>query len=681
MIGRKSKIPIIHVNDGITKIKFLNKQKSENHLGDGIQKPVSNTIKVINNIYGLFCCMFGVVLTTLEPFKACGMCGGHVKIAIEGFLTYMYFISIFWFLFMFIDISIAKRSNKISIKNHNGMNRRLSVFIKSKESLFSEKLLEKNSLLENKNAVNLINNYDQQNLGVHSGASKNGFIEQIVQDDFNNESNGDVSKYFKYTYDYDNGTGELYMRVGTGLLSLCTMIDTGLNLIKLTESYRQGSKLVYSCMPAFTISVISEIGAWIFTFIQCFFIFKHANIVINKGKNIASFGLCHLVCTNFCVTLRNIVQETVHEIHTHEIYRFKHSNSTKAVSNLNLSKNFNYMITKVFPIGCNDVKKLDPYTSKGVQATYEKIAPYLFPCIIEFSLLCLTVFYIMWENLDKHEKCSTQMTVQEIGTETRKISVQSTVEKMSNLVPKSFRKQENRRMSVAERLHVNHFVVDCNKSATGLFFGLFFLLLTIISLIVYFIYKHENELLAAQISETTELILIVISMGVTIAAFLKLRNFGYLQNIEINMSYNQTLLIVALIGIYLFSIFSIIAIFAKGINTFTDTLSLIIHILSIIEGTIQCAFLLDGLRRCAVDLKTKKEKPARSLITLLLMTNLCLWLSETFSVKKYDMNTTQLDYYNVIFWSIATSIATPLAIFFRFHSSVCLSDVWKTLYQ
>ena len=65
---------------------------------------------------------------------------------------------------------------------------------------------------------------------------------------------------------------------------------------------------------------------------------------------------------------------------------------------------------------------------------------------------------------------------------------------------------------------------------------------------MYFIYKHENDNLAAQICEITELILIVISGAVVIIAFLKLKRFGYIDE-KLTTNYNQTLLMIALIGV------------------------------------------------------------------------------------------------------------------------------------
>ena len=39
-----------------------------------------------------------------------------------------------------------------------------------------------------------------------------------------------------------------------------------------------------------------------------------------------------------------------------------------------------------------------------------------------------------------------------------------------------------------------------------------------------------------------------------------------------------------------------------------------------------------------------------------------------------------IDHFGVIKWSIINAFSSPLAIFYRFHSSVCLSDIWYGLY-
>ncbi len=129
----------------------------------------------------------------------------------------------------------------------------------------------------------------------------------------------------------------------------------------------------------------------------------------------------------------------------------------------------------------------------------------------------------------------------------------------------------------------------------------------------------------------------------------------------------------------MFDVYSIVAILGSGVSS--RKLSLCIQIMSLVEATFQSYLIVNALKMYTKDLAVKRNKPGRSLLALLLLVDVSLWLLETFSVKKYDMNQTQLDYYDIVFWSIVSSISSPLAIFFRFHASVCLSDIWKTLYD
>ena len=99
-----------------------------------------------------------------------------------------------------------------------------------------------------------------------------------------------------------------------------------------------------------------------------------------------------------------------------------------------------------------------------------------------------------------------------------------------------------------------------------------------------------------------------------------------------------------------------------------------------IETTLQVYLVLDGLKRRVIREKDRITKPGRELFTFLIIINLCLWISDTFVFKRFDVNQYQLKYFSVLAWSIINTISSPLAIFFRFHVSVCLSDCWKTIY-
>ena len=222
-----------------------------------------------------------------------------------------------------------------------------------------------------------------------------------------------------------------------------------------------------------------------------------------------------------------------------------------------------------------------------------------------------------------------------------------------------------------EKRYANQFVIDCGKSTTGLFFGILTVLITLISLITYFIYRGASKERATQLSEATELILVILSLITNIVTILKLKMVKFDHKISYSMGYNETLVLIGLAGVYLFSFYTIIAELENGLTTHIEKLSFSIQVTTLVESTIQAIFIINGCKMFTRDSHIRKSKPGRSFVTLLILINVSLWMSDTFSVKKYDMNTIQLDYYNVVFWSIASSISSPLAIFYRFHASVC----------
>lgn len=41
----------------------------------------------------------------------------------------------------------------------------------------------------------------------------------------------------------------------------------------------------------------------------------------------------------------------------------------------------------------------------------------------------------------------------------------------------------------------------------------------------------------------------------------------------------------------------------------------------------------------------------------------------------------QLEFFGEWSWTIITHVSMPLAIFYRFHSTICLFEIWKTTYK
>ena len=113
----------------------------------------------------------------------------------------------------------------------------------------------------------LLTNNNFVHKGNHSKIAEN-FSQMIY-------SHHDLSN-FHFTYDYENGTGELYMRCGVAMFSICAMIDRCLSLIQMAEIFVNKRDALQECYITFSVSMLAKLSSFLFIFLQTFFIFKYA---------------------------------------------------------------------------------------------------------------------------------------------------------------------------------------------------------------------------------------------------------------------------------------------------------------------------------------------------------------------------------------------------------------------
>jgi hypothetical protein len=94
-------------------------------------------------------------------------------------------------------------------------------------------------------------------------------------------------------------------------------------------------------------------------------------------------------------------------------------------------------------------------------------SPFLFPCTIEYSLICAAILYVMWKNI-----CRTSPTQGAGGSRIGRAGVPP---------------------QTAYKRHPHHYSVDCARAHKGLFVGILVLVLTIISLILFFVLISRPE--------------------------------------------------------------------------------------------------------------------------------------------------------------------------------------------
>ena len=95
---------------------------------------------------------------------------------------------------------------------------------------------------------------------------------------------------------------------------------------------------------------------------------------------------------------------------------------------------------------------------------------------------------------------------------------------------------------------------------------------------------------------------------------------------------------------------------------------------------LQTPFLMDSLRRCSNTPEARQAKPGREYVTVLLFCNLATWLLQTLE-NQASQDTLCVHFYGNFTWTLLKHATTPLCLFYRFHSSVCLADIWKSAYE
>jgi len=178
----------------------------------------------------------------------------------------------------------------------------------------------------------------------------------------------------------------------------------------------------------------------IFTFGQMYFIFLNSRMAVSSVRLGAQFGLMHMIGTNMCVWLNVIIQETRHEIlhfynpdnQTFIVNYNRHVPSGHDKSMLpsdhaeagqhdlatpllqNLSSGLETLMTSGLEtvLGSGDLHR-ERRGLRGPHSIYEcrrtdimgslvqNASSFLFPCTIEYSLICAAILYVMWKSIGK----------------------------------------------------------------------------------------------------------------------------------------------------------------------------------------------------------------------------------------------------------------------------------------
>ncbi|KAK4887195.1 hypothetical protein RN001_003466 [Aquatica leii] len=444
----------------------------------------------------------------------------------------------------------------------------------------------------------------------------------------NNESHSHPERY-----------GSLYLRLGAIAFGIGSMVYSGLEFGRYFE-LRNNQDCLSNVLQA-----VTPATRMVLTLVQIQFIFLNSkDIELNRHKIVARFGLMHMIATNLCEWLCVLVEETRHEI----IHLSEHSNGTF----------FDHV----------------KYCQNGylMGSVVKTASTFLFPCTIEYSLICAVILYEMWKKM-KPVGASDHK-----GGSNKKSS--SHFDKLFHMLGHSHQRSSH------------HISIDCSNAHRGLFAGILVVVLTIISLIMFFVLNNEKatseeakrlyKINAEFEVNIVELILYIITTFAVLLAMYQMRCLKYDRKTEgegSGIGLDNTLLVVAQTGMFIYCIFSIIGCYFT--ISYSSPAGLMTEVFSFIQTCLQTMFVLDGWWRRCRNLQQTKRKPGRELVTFLIIANMAMWTINTMEKNRAEFRPSHLHFFGNWAWTIITHISMPLAIFYRFHSTICLFEIWKSAYK
>lgn len=129
----------------------------------------------------------------------------------------------------------------------------------------------------------------------------------------------------------------------------------------------------------------------IYSLFVLFFIFKHINVIINEYRGIARFFLMHAIGTSLAMWIHTIVRETAGAIAIAQ--RYEDGDPSK----IPLAQFFSLYLLIFYDCLANP--DFECYGPDELNYVHRTVSPYLYPFIIEFNILIVGIWYMMWANI------------------------------------------------------------------------------------------------------------------------------------------------------------------------------------------------------------------------------------------------------------------------------------------
>ncbi|XP_067000324.1 proton channel OtopLc [Anabrus simplex] len=473
-----------------------------------------------------------------------------------------------------------------------------------------------------------------------------------------------------------------YLRVGALAFGLGTLVFNGLEMAM--HSMMEGA-----CLN--DVVFVHPVLHGLFTFLQMHFLFVNSQVLVERFGLAARFGFMHLAATNLALWVRLIIWESGNEW-TYFVHLAQGTHSRGLIANdiptpLQLrgfprsmavprhqrDLTFSTNVTSPFryrPISDGHISQVvslhECLNTNSLGQLWTSSMPFLYPFIVQFSLIAAAVTFIMGKNVGRQRILLKQKKLLNNNNS-------CSVSKGTSLTPLA-----------------NGWAVDCSGASKGLFLGLLCLVAGIVVIIIFLVVKEDESfpadtvfwLTTGALSAILSLCCIMTTLGLVQIRRLSLTGHE-------PSSLDALLATVAATGVQLYSIFGmVVGAGGLGLENAVDSsfqsrhaMLIAVSLLQLIQATSQSALIAEALRRASLTRHQMLLKPGRQVITFLLCSNAVLWAFDTFVTQSWMSQELQLRFFGVLAWGVISRIGLPLLVFYRFHSCVLLLEVWKRSYR
>ncbi|XP_066590176.1 proton channel OtopLc-like [Prorops nasuta] len=455
-----------------------------------------------------------------------------------------------------------------------------------------------------------------------------------------------------------------YIRVGALLFGLATLVFNGLEMAM--HSMMQGAE----CLS--DVIFVHPVLHGLFTFLQMHFLFVNSQVLVERFGLAARFGFTHLAATNIAVWVRLVIWDSAQEW-TYFVYLAQRGLHASA-STLNLrgfpgslTRHARDVIAKA-PAYDTSFRPYQPISDEQISQVvalqecvntntlgqlWTSSMPFLYPFIVQFSLIAAAVTFVMGQNVGKG------------------------------------------RLSHKQKFHsikdlTSHTRMGCDGSSKGLFLGILCMVAGIVVILIFLVVREDDNFPSATLSWLTcgTLIGILTLSGLmTASGLVQVRQMSVVTRAPAAL--DSLLTNVALFGVQLYSVFTLVVCACSLVtldqeadeNRGRHIMLLAASILQLVQCFAQSTLISEASKRSCITRFQMLAKPGRQVITFLLFSNAVLWAFDTVVTQNWISQELQLRFFGVLAWGILSRISLPLLIFYRFHSCVLLLEAWNKCYR